>query len=174
MDIVIKTGAQAPDFELLDLDGAAHRLSAMLGVTVILNFWSAECPWSNAADQELMSYLPGWDDRVALWSIASNASEPPELIARAARERLLPLVLHDRDQRVADLYGAQTTPHFFIIDSEGLLRYQGALNDVTFRQREPTVDYLREAVEALLKGKNPDPHTTNPYGCTVVRFSGSE
>lgn len=173
MDTLIKISQQAPDFKLSDLDGLTHQLSSLRGVIVIINFWSAECPWSNAADREIMSYLPEWKPRVALWSIASNANESPKLIARAARERNLPLVLQDGDQRVADLYGAQTTPHFFVVDPAGILRYQGALNDVTFRQREPRVHYLREAVEALLLGKNPDPDTTSPYGCTVVRFAGN-
>jgi hypothetical protein len=86
----------------------------------------------------------------------------------------LPLLLLDRNQAIADLYGAQTTPHFFVVDRKGILRYQGALNDVTFRQREPRIHYLREAVKALLLGKKPDPDTTNPYGCTVVRHAGGE
>lgn len=174
MDTFIKTGTEAPDFELPDLDGTMHRLAFMRGITVILNFWSAECPWSHNADKELLSCLPDWGDTVALWPIASNANESVDLLSRTALERSLPLVLHDRHQSVANLYGAQTTPHFFVIDRSGILRYQGALNDVTFRQREPGAHYLREAVDALLKGKNPDPDTTSPYGCAVVRYTGNE
>lgn len=174
MDTLIKTGREAPDFELRDLDGFSHRLSSTQGVIVILNFWSAECPWSQAADMELIPYLKEWGNMAVLWSIASNANEPLDLITRTARERLLPLVLHDEQQEVADLYGAQTTPHFFVVDPQGILRYQGAINDVTFRQREPSIHYLRDAVEALLRGKKPDPDTTSPYGCAVVRFAESK
>jgi hypothetical protein len=59
-----------------------------------------------------------------------------------------------------------------VIDQAGLLRYQGAVDDVTFRQRTPTRYYLREAVEALLAGRQPQPQETPPYGCTVVRYAG--
>ena len=106
-----------------------------------------------------------------LWSIASNANEPPDLLRRVAAERGLPLLLHDPDHHVADLYDAQTTPHLFVLDAEGNVRYQGAFDDVTFRQRRPNRFYLHQAVEALLTGEEPNPEQTNPYGCTIVRYS---
>jgi hypothetical protein len=143
----------------------------MRGKLLILNFWSAECPWSQTADQSVLSFISDLDADLALWSIASNANESIDLLRQVAIERALPLVLHDRHQVVADQYGALTTPHFFVVDREGNLRYQGALNDVTFRQREPTRNYLRPAVEALLLGVEPDPSETTPYGCTIVRYS---
>jgi hypothetical protein len=92
------------------------------------------------------------------------------MISQVARERRLPTVLLDRAQSVADQYFAQTTPHFFVIDQHGILRYQGAFDDLTFRQREPTRHYLVEAVAALLAGRLPDLQTTPAYGCTIVRY----
>jgi hypothetical protein len=106
---------------------------------------------------------------VTLWTIAANANETETQIRAAAAERGLPGLLRDAHQQVADLYAAQTTPHLFVIDPEGILRYQGALDDVTFRRRTPTVNYVRQAVEALLVGRQPDPDQTPPYGCTIVR-----
>jgi hypothetical protein len=70
---------------------------------------------------------------------------------------------------VAEQYRAQTTPHLFVIDREGILRYQGALDDTNFRQRNATRFFLREAVKAVLVGHDPDPAQTTPYGCTIVR-----
>jgi hypothetical protein len=58
-----------------------------------------------------------------------------------------------------------------VIDATGILRYRGAFDDVTFRQRTPARFYLKEAVEVLLAGKLPDPAETQPYGCTIVRYS---
>jgi peroxiredoxin len=171
MDTLISIGQRAPLFELPDLQGSLHKLESLRGKVVILNFWSAECPWSKAADQELLSYISDLDAGLTLWSIASNANEPIDLLQHVAAERALPLVVHDKHQTAADLYGALTTPHFFVVDREGVLRYQGALNDVTFRQREPTRNYLRPAVEALLSGMEPDPSETTPYGCTIVRYN---
>ncbi len=90
-------------------------------------------------------------------------------IEQAALERNLSPLL-DPDHRVADLYSARTTPHLFVIDPDGNLRYQGALDDVTFRKREPSRHYLREAVTAVLAGRQPDPDLTPAYGCIIVRY----
>jgi peroxiredoxin len=170
MDPLIRSGQPAPAFQLPDQRGFLHKLEDYLGRVVILNFWSAECPHAQRADRELLSYLQDWWERVVLLPIASNASEPLEWIERSATERGLDVVLHDPQQEVADLYGAVTTPHVFLIDPGGILRYQGAVDDVTFRQRVPTRLYLRRAVEEVLAGRSPDPAETPPYGCTIVRF----
>ena len=172
MDTLIAIDRPAPDFELPDLAGNRHRLADQLGQVIVLNFWSAECPWSERADQELLSYLQDWGERVTLWTIASNANEPWEMLHRVAVQRRLPVVLHDAQQMVADLFQAQTTPHVFVIDAAGILRYQGAVNDMTFRQRSPTRFFLYDAVEALLADRRPDPAQTLSYGCTIVRFAG--
>jgi hypothetical protein len=146
-----------------------HRLEDWLGRVVVLHFWSAECPWSLRATQALAEMRQAWGERVVAVAIACNANEPNEMLQRAAAEQGLPLVLHDREGQAANLYGAQTTPHLFVVDGEGLLRYQGALDDVTFRRRTPQQHYLAQAVEALLAGRRPDPAKTNPYGCAIVR-----
>ncbi len=160
----------APDFRLPDLDGQIHALRDYLGRVVVLNFWSAECPHAARADTLLTGYLRAWEPRVALLSIASNVNETSAQIAQVAAERRLPLVLLDRGSVVADLYVALTTPHLFIVDEGGVLRYQGAFDDVTFRQRTPSHDYLYDAVEAVLAGARPQTAETSAYGCAIVRF----
>jgi peroxiredoxin len=171
MDPMIRTGQPAPDFELPDLEGYIHRLSAYRGKVVVVNFWSAACPHSARADREILAGLERWGEAVVFLPVAANADEPPHLLRSAAGERGLPLVLCDSDRQVAGAYGAATTPHLFVIDPHGFLRYQGALNDVTFRRRTPTRSYLLEAVEAVLSGLEPDPLETPPYGCTIVRYA---
>ncbi len=165
----MQIGQPAPDFSLPDLSGQPHRLSDCRGRIVLVNFWSAECPWAERADQELLSYLGGHQSRLVLLTIAANANEPDELCAAAARTRGLPFVLRGGPE-VQDAYEARTTPHVFLVDELGCLRYRGALDDVTFRKREPTRLYVREALEALLAGRSPDPADTPPYGCAIVRF----
>jgi peroxiredoxin len=171
MDTLIHVGQPAPDFSLPDLQGQPHSLSAWRGRIVALNFWSAECTWSERVDGLLLAALPGWGQRVQMVWLAANASEPAALLAQVAGQRGLPLLLHDAGQQAANLYGAQNTPHLFVVDEQGTLRYQGAFDDVTFRQRSPTRGYLFQAVEALLSGQSPDPAETPPYGCTIVRHS---
>ena len=166
---LLHTGQKAPDFSLLDLDGNAHSLSDYQGQIVVLNFWSAECPWSQRSDERIIDFLPDWDPGVQYLPIASNANESHDLIQSVVDTRQLPLMLHDPDHEVADLYGGITTPHLYAIDAAGILRYQGAFNDVTFRQPEPTTNYLHLAVEALRSGTVPDPAETSAFGCTIVR-----
>ena len=160
---------RAPDFILSNLDGEALRLSDLRGKIVILNFWSCECPHSERTDRELMAMFVQWRDDVELLPIAANRIESPEAIAAAARSRHLPTVLMDMEHVVADLYEAITTPQVFVIDRDGILRYGGALDDVSFRQRRPTRFYLDEAVEALLDGRLPEVPQTPAYGCSIVR-----
>ncbi len=169
MDPLAIVSQPAPQFSLPDLEGNAHNLSDQLGQVVVLNFWSAECPWAQRVDESLTTQRSNWPEDVVYWPIASNANEDIELISSAAALLDLPMVLLDRDQVVADMYGAATTPHFYVIDRQGVLRYAGSYDDVTFRQRTPTRSYLEEAVSALLTGKLSSPSETPPYGCALVR-----
>lgn len=95
------------------------------------------------------------------------------MLQDAAHARNLDLILKDAAAQVADLYEAQTTPHCFVVDESGILRYRGAFDDRTFRNRIASRRYLREAVDALLLGRMPDVQETMPYGCTIVRAGQS-
>lgn len=172
MDAVAKVGEKAPAFSLEGLDGEIYSLAEAKGKVVVLNFWSAECPWSRSADEYIQdqSYVADWGEQVALWRVASNANESNEELAQAAAEREVNPVLLDENNEVADLYGAMTTPHIFVVDSQGILRYAGALNDATWREPEPTEDYLGKAVTAAKEGHSPEPAETPGRGCTIVRY----
>jgi len=161
----------APEFTLPDLDGRIHMLSDYRGQIVIVNFWSAECPHSERFDADIITNLARWGTDVLLLSVASNANEPEGMLRAVARQRRLPVVLTDAGQVVAGRYGALTTPHAFLVDREGILRYRGAVDDVSFRQREPSRFYLQEAVEALLAGQLPEINEVQPFGCTIVRYA---
>jgi peroxiredoxin len=160
----------APDFELPDLEGHIHRLSGYRGKIVVVNFWSCECPHVERTDRAMLATLAQLREQATLLSIAPNGNESLEALKAAALTRRLPFVLRDAGHVVADLYEAQTTPHVFVIDREGVLRYRGAVDDVTFRRRQPTRFYLDEALEALLEGRPPARTEVPPYGCTIVRL----
>ena len=161
----------APDFALPDLHGRIHRLSDYRGQIVIVNFWSCECPHSERTDKAILSMFVQWREAspVTMLSIASNRNETAEALQAAAESRRLPAVLLDADCSVADLFNAQTTPHVFVIDREGILRYRGPVDNVTFRQRNPTRFFLDEAVESLLDGHLPVAAESPAYGCAIVR-----
>jgi peroxiredoxin len=165
----VELNLPAPDFELPDLDGIVHRLRDTRGRIVIINFWSAECPFVERVDVDLLSCLPSWGEQVTLLTIAINASESDAAIRAAAGVRGLPLVLRG-NLEICDAFDAQTTPHLFVLDTAGIVCYRGAFDDITFRQRTPTRFYLKDAVNALLTGRMPDPAETASYGCAIVRF----
>jgi peroxiredoxin len=160
----------APDFSLSDTSGRIHTLLEYRGYIVVVNFWSAECPWSERADAHLLQVVERMAGRVVLLPISSNLNETAELKRAAILSRGIDFVLQDENCAVADAYAAQTTPHVYLIDGAGMLRYQGAVDDVTFRKRSPERFYVGEALSALLDGCLPDLQEVQPYGCTIVRF----
>jgi len=159
----------APDFELTDIQGNTHRLSDYRGKIVIVNFWSCECPHSERADKQIVELLAKWNGEVVLLSIAANQNESAQSVEEAARSRSLPTVLLDAGHVVADLYEAVTTPHVFVVDKDGSLRYRGAVDDVTFRNRTASRFFLDEVVGALISGHFSPLTETISYGCTILR-----
>ena len=169
-------GEQVEDFELLDMRGMSHGLSQYRGKLVVIVFWSAECPVSAAYDAYFNGLLEHHADRqVVILGIDSNVHYGQEEIAKAPAERGVRFpVLRDGDSTIADRFGALTTPHVYIIDSEGRLAYEGAVDDKTLRQPEATVNYVDKALAALLDGDTPPVQQTQPYGCTIVRYKGDD
>ena len=159
----------ALDFELPDLQGNLHKLSGYRGKIVIVNFWSAECPHSERTDRSTMACLVQWGADVEMLSVAANRSESAQMVEAASKTRRIPTVLIDAQCSVADMYEAQTTPHVYVIDREGILRYRGAIDDMTFRKRTPSRFFLDEAVESLLEGRLPTLTESPAYGCAIVR-----
>lgn len=168
----VRINDTAPDFELPDLNGGIHKLSDYRGQVVILNFWSAECPHVERTDALIERWCEQkWGRYVSLLRVASNASEPAAALKEAAARKHIPLLLLDRQSVVAGLYEAQTTPHVFVINDTGRLRYRGAVDDTSFARRDPTRFYLEEAVDAVLSGKAPAVGDTQPYGCAIIRHA---
>ena len=165
----MKINEPAPEFELPDLQGNQHKLSDYRGRNVIVNFWSCECPHAERTDKLIMDLLAKSNGDVELLSIASNQNESVKSVEETVRARSLPTVLLDGGHVVADLYEAVTTPHVFVVDREGILRYRGAVDDVTFRQRKSTRFFLEEVIGSLLKGDLPALTEMPAYGCTIVR-----
>lgn len=167
----MELGKEAPNFTLNAFDGKKHSLADYRGKLTIINFWSAECPHAARVDVGLAPLLEAWGGDVQLLQIASNGNEPLSMLREVSAERNSPgIILHDPKSEVADLYAATNTPHIFIVDADGKLQYHGAYDDVTFRQRTPTRNYVRDVVESLLNGSKPDVTSVPPFGCTIVRM----
>lgn len=163
----------APEFILPTVGGTSGRLalSDFRGQVVVIHFWSAECPWSRRADVLLVYRMLTWEAKgVRVVGVAANANEIESAIRHEVEARHIryPMTF-DYDHRIADLYRAETTPHFFVTDRQGTVRYVGALDDASPEQREAKHFYLDRAVAALLANRPVNPAETAPFGCKLVR-----
>lgn len=162
---ILSVGQSVPSITLPDLQGRVHVLSDYLGQIAVLYFWSANCPHCERVDQE----MPAWGGRVSVLRVASNDNESAGMLESAARRRGLPIVLHDAGHVAADRFGVQVTPHFFVIDAFGLLRYRGAFDDAGIVFNKPTRGYVADAIQALLAGQSPGTTETPAFGCVIPR-----
>lgn len=167
-------GQPAPDFKLKDLDGREHTLSALKGKVVVLEWTNHECPFvkrTHGPDTTVNRVAAKFKGKPVVW-LAVNSSHFAEAKADALREWVkdsqLPYpILLDASGEVGQQYGAKTTPHLFVIDQQGTLAYAGALDNDPFGKEERKVNYVEQAVTALLNGSTVAAATTKPYGCSV-------
>ena len=159
----------SPDFELRGLDGRLCRLSDFRGRIVIVEFWSADCPHVVRADASLRAAMSRWGEEVVLLMIASNANESLSALENASHTRGPFAVLIDAQQEAADAFAAQVTPEAFVLDRAGVVRYRGAVDDVSLRQKTATRRFVEEAVDALLRGESPSVAEVAAFGCSIVR-----
>jgi peroxiredoxin len=168
---VVTLGEPLPVFELPDLEGRLHSNADYLDRILLIYWWSAHCPECKRVDQAISSRRDVWPSEVVTLAIASNADESREEIEREARARQVQTLLLDSNAYVADLLGASITPYFFLTDRNGVLRYRGALDDVSFHQRLPRINYVEAAMASLRGGRSVVPTETPGYGCTLVRYA---
>gem|GEM_PF-938558 len=163
-------GQSAPDFELPDCNGKTHRLSDYRDKIVVLEWVNQQCPWSIKAQSVTKELRKKHQADGVVWlGIDSTFGRKPEEVVQYIKEKDLDIpVLMDGNGRVGRTYGAKTTPHVYLI-SRGKLVYAGALHNNQYDQKPQSEvrNYLDEALQAVLDGKEiPLPQTT-PWGCSI-------
>ncbi|HEV2664894.1 MAG TPA: redoxin domain-containing protein [Blastocatellia bacterium] len=168
-------GQAAPDFTLADLSGKTHSLKDYRGKTVVVSFISARCPISNAYKDRIRAIADEYAKRgVAFLGVNSNADESlEEMRAYAAKNNLDFTILKDKGNVVADAYAAERTPKVYVIDGEGVLRYQGRIDNSQNPMMVKRGD-LREALSELLAGKPISVAETKALGCLIKRVQDAE
>lgn len=163
-------GQPAPDFTLTDQAGNSHTLSQYQGKVVVLEWTNPQCPYVvRHYDADTMEDLAtNWGDDVVWLAVDSSNFITPEASAEwAAAEGFSYPTLQDPSGATGRLYGAQTTPHMYVIDAEGTLRYAGAVDDDPRGRSDSPTNYVNAAVDSLLAGEAPAVTETEPYGCSV-------
>ena len=175
---VADVGQKAPDFVLLDTDGKTVTLQQYLtaGKTVVLYWFNAHCEViiNHFERAKTLPDLYSAYNRRKVVFLAINSTNPKhaDFGGDAARKKdwliHYPILL-DPSGTVGKLYGAKTTPHVFIITSDGTIRYSGAIdNDPMGQKMGPShIEYVSQALDEILAGKPVSEPKTHPYGCQV-------
>ena len=166
-------GEKAPDFKLPATDGESHALEDGAQATVV--YWTCNhCPYALAWHDRMSQVANDYADRgVRVLAINSNDAERyPADSPDAMRERVdsdggwTHAYLHDESQEVARAYGAEKTPHVFVLDPGLKVRYAGA-PDSDYDDPSQNAQWLRDALDAVLEGLEPELAETPAVGCSI-------
>ena len=175
-----RVGERAPDFSVTDTNGKLEKLSDYAGKFVVLEWSNRGCPYTqkhyNSGNMQRLQRA--WTQRGVIWlTVISSAPHKQGYVTAAEENSWLKqingtptAVLLDPAGSLGHLYDAKTTPQMFVINPQGTLVYDGAIDD------KPTTDqadigrarnYLSQALEEAMAGKLVSMPTSRPYGCSV-------
>jgi peroxiredoxin len=174
-----EVGKPAPDFTATDMNGKAVKLGDYRGKIVVLESYNLDCPFcanhfKTGAMQELQQAVTA---KGGVWLMVNSVNpknsshRSPEAAQKEWQNEKMKATawLDDSSGAIGRLYGMRTTPHMFVIDKDGVLAYQGAIDDQASPGHDPRQarNYVREAVEKLQTGEKVTVAETKPYGCSV-------
>ena len=182
----IEIDSEAPNFELTDTYGNKVSLDSFKGKKVVLEWTNHGCPFVakhyKTKNMQSTQELAKSEDVVWL-SIISSAPGTQGYVTKeeanaltTTREASPAHVLLDPTGKAGMLYSAKTTPHMYVINEEGLLKYQGAIDDAggrgfMFKDLLEANNYVKIAIKELNQGKKISNPVTKPYGCSV-KYAG--
>jgi peroxiredoxin len=178
-----QVGQGAPAFKLRDAQGKVVQLSDFAGQRVVLEWFNPDCPFTQkhynsgnmpATQQKAMAHGVVWI------SVNSDARDPIGKAAAAQAGELVhwltakgakpTTVLLDADGALGRAYGARTTPHVFVLDTQGKLIYGGAIDSIASAKPADiarATNYVTQALQENLAGKPVSQPKTAPYGCGI-------
>lgn len=175
----VDIGQSAPDFTLTDINGATHKLSDYKGKVVVLEWINPGCPivgaHYDAKNMQATQQIAAADGAVWLQINTGAAGKKSNDDATAwltKQGAVSTAYLRDVDGRVGRLYRAQTTPHLYIINRDGKLAYQGAIDSGNSRDIPTATNYVKAALASLKAGKPIEKPVSKAYGCAVKYPAG--
>jgi len=173
-------GSAAPDFSLTDAKGKTHSLSEYKGKYVVLEWFNPECPFvkKHYGGGNMQKLQEEYTGKGVVWlTINSNAPgtegnlspEQAEKVANAWKTKQTALLL-DPEGKAGRAYGAKNTPNMVIVNPEGKIVYQGAIDSKATPNPADipnSTNYVKVALDESLSGKPVSNPTTKPYGCSV-------
>ncbi len=178
--IAVEIDRPAPAFALQNSHGETVSLADYAGKFVVLEWTNDQCPYVQkhyGSDNMQALQRQYTEDDVVWLSIISSAPGKQGYVSAdqaneltTSRNAAPTHVLFDPEGTVGKAYSAKTTPHMYLIDPTGNLRYAGAIDSI--KSANPAdipkaTNYVQIGMSALFAGDSPDPALTPPYGCSV-------
>jgi peroxiredoxin len=173
-------GSAAPDFNLSDAKGKTHSLSEYKGKYVVLEWFNPVCPfvkkhYGSGNMQKLQGEYTG--KGVAWLTIDSSAPGAEGNISAEQAQKVMKdwntkqtALLLDPEGKAGRSYGARNTPHMFVINPEGKIVYEGAIDSKATPNPADiasSTNYVKAALDESMSGKPVSNSNTRPYGCSV-------
>ncbi len=166
-----KVGDIAPAFDLKDQKGVSRKLSDYAGKVVVLEWTNPECPFVKRHYKKgtMKNLEAKYKSQGVVWlSISSTYHLIGKHLKDWAEQQGMEYpILDDQLGNVGRAYGAQTTPHMFIINKEGKLAYMGAIDNDPYGDEAQPRSFFEEALISIIGGQQPLVGETTPYGCSV-------
>jgi len=181
----LKIGKKVPAMEvqMIGVDDKSYSLSDFQGENGAMIVFSCNtCPFVVGNDG-----FEGWEKQyndlydkaqaanIGFVLVNSNAAKHEgedsmeKMKERAEAKGYKMKYLMDVDSKVADAFGAKTTPHLFVVDSEGKLVMRGSIDNSWDSSREGLETYALDAIDFLTEGKKLANTTPVPRGCSIKR-----
>ena len=173
-------GSAAPGFSLPDAKGQTHSLSQYKGKYVVLEWFNPECPFvkKHYGSGNMQKLQDQYTSKGVVWlTIDSNAPgtegnitpEQAQKISASWKTHETALLL-DPEGKVGRAYGAKNTPNMVIINPDGKIAYEGAIDSKASPNPADipsSTNYVKAALDESLAGKSVSTPQTKPYGCSV-------
>jgi len=173
-------GSAAPDFSVPDTNGKTESLSEYKGKYVVLEWFNPECPFvkKHYGSDNMQKLQAEYTDKGVIWlTIDSNASGTEGNLSADQAKRVMnswktrqTALLLDPESKVAKLYGAKNTPNMVVINPDGKIVYEGAIDSKATPNPADipsSTNYVKNALDESLAGKPVSNAQTKPYGCSV-------
>lgn len=175
-----KIGSPAPDFSVVDATGKTHKLADYKGKYVVLEWYNKDCPYvrKHYDSKNMQKIQADMTAKNIVWlSVISSAPGKQGHLAAADAVKngqkegsKASAILLDEKGAMGKAYGAKTTPHMYLIDPKGVLRYNGAIDSNDSADPKTIAsseNYIVRAVASAEKGEKIAKETSKPYGCSV-------
>ena len=176
----VQPGSPAPDFSAQDTHGQTHTLAEYKGKFVVLEWHNRQCPYTRKHYESgnMERLQKDWTSKGVIWLTVISSAPGQQGYVTADEENAYlekvnaspTAVLLDPTGDLGHLYGARTTPHMFVISPEGVLVYDGAIDDKATPDPNDIAsahNYVAAALEEAMAGKTVTTSSTRPYGCSV-------